>query len=126
GGGVELRDYWRVIRQRWRVVVASTLLGLLGATGLTIMTPPTYQSTVELFVAPEVGGTSSELMQGSSFLLDRVKSYVAIADKAVVLEPVRADLGLNETVGELAERVSASVVPETVVVRISVEDDTAE
>src|SRR5690554_1751246 len=81
GGGVELRDYWRVIRQRWRVVVASTLLGLLGATGLTIMTPPTYQSTVELFVAPEVGGTSSELMQGSSFLLDRVKSYVAIADK---------------------------------------------
>ncbi|MGC0274588.1 polysaccharide biosynthesis tyrosine autokinase [Pseudactinotalea sp. Z1739] len=123
---MELRDYWRVVRHRWRIVAAGVLLGLLAASAITYLTPSRYEARAELFVAPEVGSTSSELMQGSNFLLDRVKSYVEIVDKAVVLAPVIDDLGLTETVAELSLRVDASVVPETVVVRITVQDDSAE
>lgn len=123
---MELRDYWRVVRHRWRIVMAGTLLGLLVAATITLLTPPRYEARAELFVASEVSGTTSELMQGSSFLLDRVKSYVEIVDKAVVLAPVIEDLGLPDNVAELSERVGATVVPETVVVQLHVQDDNAE
>lgn len=123
---MELRDYWRVVRHRWRIVAAGALLGLLVAAMITLFTPPRYEARAELFVASEVSGTTSELMQGSNFLLDRVKSYVEIVDKAVVLGPVIEDLGLTDTVAELSARVGASVVPETVVVQIHVQDDNAE
>ncbi|HLS25622.1 MAG TPA: polysaccharide biosynthesis tyrosine autokinase [Beutenbergiaceae bacterium] len=119
---MEFRDYWRVVRQRWRVVAICALLGLSAAIAITVLTTPRYEARVELFVAPEAGGSSSELVEGSDFLLDRVKSYVEIVDKAVVLGPVIEDLGLPETIGELSERVEATAVPETVVVQITVQD----
>ncbi|WP_272948419.1 polysaccharide biosynthesis tyrosine autokinase [Ornithinimicrobium sufpigmenti] len=119
-------DYWRVLRQRWLLVLSCIQLGIVGAVLITVAIPEKYEATSELFVAPDLGSTSSELMQGSDFVLDRVKSYVEIVDKAVILDPVIEDLGLDDTVGALSERVSATVVPETVVVRITVEDESAQ
>src|SRR5690625_6994345 len=67
GDGVEFRDYWRVVRQRWRVVAICALLGLSAAIAITVLTTPRYEARVELFVAPEAGGSSSELVEGSDF-----------------------------------------------------------
>lgn len=119
---MELRDYWRAVRQRWRIVLVGVMLSVLAASVLTIMTPRSYEARTDLFVAPEAGGTTAELAQGSSFVLDRVKSYVQVIDKEVVLQPVIEELGLTETVADLAERVTATVVTDTVVVRVRVTD----
>lgn len=123
---MELRDYGRALRRRWRILIILIVLGGLVGLALALLIPKTYQARTELFVAPGSGATSLELVQGSTFVLDRVKSYVEVVNKDVVLAPVISELGLDDTVAELSEQVTAIVVPETVVVSITVEDSTAE
>ena len=104
------------------MIVLGGLLGL----ALALLLPKVYSARTELFVAPGTGGTSIELVQGSTFVLDRVKSYVEVVNTDIVLAPVIDELGLDVTVADLAERVSATVITETVVVVIAVEDSSAE
>jgi succinoglycan biosynthesis transport protein ExoP len=120
---LELTDYWRVLRSRWRAFVAMVVLGLGVALLATVLMPRTYTASAELFVAPETDSSTVELLQGSTFILNRVKSYVEIADTELVLGPVIRDLELQTTVSELSGRVTATVRPDTVVVRLQVSDD---
>jgi polysaccharide biosynthesis transport protein len=59
----ELADYGRVLRRRWRVVVALTCLGLLIAAAIVEVSPKTYKANASVFVnglptdsAPTKGG----------------------------------------------------------------------
>lgn len=126
GDSMELKDYAQALRERWRLFLACTLLGVLLASVITLMTPKTYEARTELFVAPQGGSSASELTQGSDFVLDRVKSYVQVIDSDVVLSAVIQDLGLDDGVADLSERVTATVLEETVVVVITVTSDTPE
>lgn len=123
---MELKDYWQALRHRWGIFVACTLLGVLAASMLTLMTPKVYEARTELFVAPEAGSNTSELMQGSAFVVDRVKSYVQVMDRQLVLGPVIEDLGLDMSVSQLSDQVSATAIEETVVVVITATSDSAE
>lgn len=123
---MELKDYMQALRQRWRLFAACVLLGVLLAAVFTLVVPKTYEARTEVFVAPQAGSSSSELMQGSDFVRDRVKSYVQVIDSDVVLAPVIEDLGLDMSIDELSDHVSATVVEETVVVAISVDSGSAE
>ncbi len=123
---MELKDYMQALRQRWRLFAACVLLGLLLASVVTLLLPKTYEARTEIFVAPQAGSSSSELMQGSDFVRDRVKSYVQVIDSDVVLAPVIEDLGLDTSVDELSDNVNATVVEETVVVAIAVNSGSAE
>src|SRR5205823_8099019 len=62
----ELADYGRVLRRRWRVVVALTFLGLLIAAAIVEVTPKTYTATASVYVnglptdsQPTKGGATS-------------------------------------------------------------------
>ncbi len=123
---MELRDYGRALRRRWRILVALIVLGGAAGLAVSLLLPKTYQAQTELFVAPASGASSIELVQGSTFVLNRVKSYVEVVDTDVVLGPVINQLGLDTTVSDLADQVSAVVIPDTVVVSISVADGSAE
>jgi polysaccharide biosynthesis transport protein len=123
---LELKDYLRALRIRWFIVVVFTLAGVLLGAGATLASPRVYEASTELFVAPEGGTTSSELVQGSSFVLGRVKSYVRVIDRELVLGPAIEELDLDQTVPELSEDVSAYVVEETVVVVVTARSGDAE
>lgn len=122
---MELKDYWSALRQRWFTVAMCTVVGVLVAALATLAAPRVYEARTELFVAPEAGSSTSELAQGSSFVLDRVKSYVQVINRDLVLAPVIEELGLDVTVGELSDDVSASVIEETVVVVVTVQSGSA-
>lgn len=121
---MELRDYLTALKKRWWLVAAMVVLGVVGALAVTAVTPKVYEAKTELFVAPDTGTSSSELAQGSSYVLDRVKSYVRVINRELVLGPVIDDLDLDTTVADLSEDVDAVVVEETVVVVISARADT--
>lgn len=123
---MELSDYWRVLRNRWRIFLAVVVLGVTGAFALTSAMPQVYTARTDVFVAPEAGSSTAELMQGSTFILNRVKSYVEVIDKELVLQPVIERLELSTTPRELAMQVAASVRAETVVVSIRVTDSSPE
>lgn len=120
---MELKDYLRVLRRNWIVVLASALIGLLGAGTATFLVQPTYKSETQLFVALQNSSTVSELQQGNVFTQARVQSYVKTVSTPVVLQPVIDSLGLSITPGSLAGNISASSDANTVIISISVTDD---
>ena len=48
---MELRDYVAVLRKYWVSIVVLTVLGLVGATIVTLVTPPTYTAQSAVFLA---------------------------------------------------------------------------
>lgn len=122
---MELRDYLRILRKNWILIVAMSLLGVAAASAVSIVATPKYVSSTELYVSVRSGSESatSELVQGTSFARQAVTSYVSIANSARVLTPVIDDLGLDLTPAQLASRVTASSPLNTVLIQITVTDD---
>lgn len=119
---MDLREYLRVVRRHWRLLVASILAGLLLGGLASILSNPTYTSDTQLFVAIQSSGTVQELQQGNTFTQARVQSYAETVTTPVVLQPVIDTLGLEETAAELAQRVKATTDLNTVLIKISVTD----
>jgi capsular exopolysaccharide synthesis family protein len=120
--GLDLRDYLRVLRRNWILVVAMTLIGLMGGAAISVLIRPTYTSETQLFVAIQSSGSVSELQQGNTFGQARVQSYVKTVVTPVVLQPAIESLGLQETAAGLAQRVTATTDLNTVLINISVTD----
>lgn len=87
------------------------------------MTKPTYSAETQLFVAIQNSGTVQELQQGNTFSQSRVQSYVQTATSPAVLQPAIDALGLSDTAEELSRRVTASTQLDTVLIDISVTDE---
>lgn len=119
---MELSDYVRTIRQRWRFIVAVMVLVYAAAITVTVMTPPTYRSDTLLFVSTAGTDSISELAQGGTFAQRQVSTYAQLVAEPVVLAPVVTELELAESPGALASRVEARVVPDSVLIEIAVLD----
>lgn len=120
---MDLKDYLHVVRRSWALILAIALAGLLGGGALSILSKPTYAAQTELFVAIQSSGSISELQQGNTFSQGRVQSYVKTVSTPVVLQPVIDSLGLNVSADQLAKQVKASTDLDTVVINISVVDN---
>ena len=119
---MQFHDYLRALRRGWRLIVVAVVACLLVGGLIIARSEPVYAANAELFVAPGSGPSTAELVQGSAFFEDRVKTYALIVDSAVVLEPVIEELGLDESARSLAASVSATAPIETVLLRIRVTD----
>ncbi|WP_165067508.1 polysaccharide biosynthesis tyrosine autokinase [Marisediminicola senii] len=119
---MELQDYWRTLRKGWLMIVLLVLVGVGGAAGYSILQTPTYNATSKVFVSTQSGGSTSELAQGNTFTVQRVKTYSDLASTPIVLLPVIGSLGLEVTAGQLAERVIASAPLDTSIIDITVTD----
>lgn len=119
---MDFRDYVRTIQRRWLMITALFLVGIAIAAGVVVLMTPSYQASARLFVSTQAVGTAAEAFQGSSYTQQRIQSYVEVASDPIVLEPVIEELGLDVTAAELGKRVTAVVVPETVLIEITVTD----
>lgn len=123
---MELRDYVAVLRKYWIGIVCVTLLGLVIAAGVTLVTPPTYTAKTAVFISVRGGDSASELLQGANYATNQVRSYAQVATTPTVLQPVIDKLGLQTTPALLAENVTASIPTNTAIVEVSVTDRDAE
>lgn len=119
---MELRDYLRILHRNWILIASVTLAGLLCGGALSILTKPTYVSKTQLFVSIQNSGSAQELQQGNNFSQARVQSYVEIVDSPAVLQPAIDALGLDLSSDALAAKVTASTELNTVLIGISVAD----
>jgi receptor protein-tyrosine kinase len=118
---VELSDYLRILRRRWRLVVTTLLVVLVGAALLTWRTTPQYQSTTQLFISTSAS-SSAEAYQGNLFSSQRLSSYADLATGTELATRVASRLDSPLTPAELAAKVTAQASPETVLLNISVTD----
>lgn len=119
---MELRDYLNTLRRRWMIVLATLAVCVLAAVGLTAVATPMYSSDARLFVSTSQTGSTSELAQGGQFSVQRVQSYADLVRSRDLATEVLTDTGVELTPNELIERVSATVVPETVNLELRVVD----
>jgi capsular exopolysaccharide synthesis family protein len=128
GRRVELRDYIRILRKGWILIVAMTLVGVAAGALSTILATPKYVSSTQLFVSVQSSDASnaSDLVQGSSAAQQKVRSYASVVTSTSVLTPVIEQLGLDLTPEELAGQVSAESPANTVLIDITVEDTDAQ
>lgn len=121
---MEIRDYLRILRGRWRLIACCVLVGVLAAAFATFTAPKIYQARAQLFVSTQ-GGDLSVLSQGSYFAQERVKSYVEIINSPMVTEPVADELGGTLTPQDVSGAISASAPLDTVLIDVMAQDTSA-
>jgi capsular exopolysaccharide synthesis family protein len=99
-----------------------TLAIVAMAAGATYLMPKSYESQLQFFVSTVDTSDNAQLAQGSNFLQQRVKSYSQLVTAPVVLQPVVTSLGLRESPTDLADRVTAGIPVDTVLINVTVQD----
>lgn len=123
---MELKDYLRVIRQRWVSIVAAALIGLTLAAGYTFLQTPQFQAKSQLFVTVKPGASAADVSQGNAFAEKRVTSYVSLATSPRVLQAVADELNLSGGAQAVAGRVVATTPAQTVLIDITATDPNAQ
>jgi capsular exopolysaccharide synthesis family protein len=113
---VNLKDYLRIARARWKLIVGS-VVALVGAAALlTALTPPTYSSEARLFVSSSQGGTGA--YEDSLLSAKRVDTYAGLVNSRQIADRVITRLDLDMQAGDIANQVTATVVPDTVIIEV--------
>lgn len=121
---MDLRDFVRVLRRRWRVVTALVLLATATAVTVSTLSTRIYQADAQVFVSLREGasGATSNAYQGNLFSQERVKSYAKIANTPKVTGAVVQQLGLDLTPEQVANKITATAPTDTVLVDLVVRD----
>lgn len=120
---MELRDYLRILRKNWILILVCLLVGTGASAVFTMTQPRIYHATSEVFVSAQGGGSVAEQNQGASYTRSRVISYVQLTDRPVVLQGVIDELGLNSTVRELSRNISVTNPTDTTIISITVSNE---
>ncbi len=118
---MELRDYLRIARRRWLLIVGTMIVTVAVAALITSQTTKQYASTARVFIST-TPSNSADAYQGGLFSQQRVSSYADLISGLELSQRVIDKLQLDMSAGELAGKINASVVPDTVVLKITVTD----
>lgn len=116
---MDLGDYIATLRKQWILIVGLAVIGAIGAFAYAQTVAPQYRSNTSVFVATASGNSTSELVQGSTYVQNLVQSYAILASSPIVLQPVITKLGLDMSVQELARTVTADAPINTVIIEIA-------
>jgi polysaccharide biosynthesis transport protein len=120
---MDLRDYGRMLRKRWLLILVCVLLGGGAATAVSALSTPIYEAQTQMFVSAQSATDNlADAAQGGIFTQQRVKSYAQIVASPDVLAPVITELHLNTTADDLAKQISASAPLDTVLINVAVDD----
>jgi succinoglycan biosynthesis transport protein ExoP len=119
---VELREYIRILRKGWLVVLAIAIGCAVLAAGVSAVVPRVYRAHTQLYVSAPTDGSGglNDLIQSEAFARQAVSSYVSIANSTRVLDRVIEDLSLTVSADELGQSVSAEAPFNTVLINITV------
>lgn len=117
---MELRDYLRILRRNWILILVASLFGVAGGATYSLLQTPQFEATTKVFVSATGASSVTELNAGNSFTQQIVRSYAEVVTTGLVLRPVVSELGLDISPEELAADVSAGVSLNTVLVSITV------
>jgi polysaccharide biosynthesis transport protein len=112
--------------RRWWPVGVGAALGIATALALVAVTPKSYTATSVLFLGAPASSDSSGAYNGDLFSQQRASTYSQVVTNRDLAVKVIDDLALSITPEQLSKKVSASQIPKTVLVRLSVTDGSAQ
>ncbi|MCK9930944.1 polysaccharide biosynthesis tyrosine autokinase [Frankia sp. Mgl5] len=120
---MELRDYVRVLRRSWLLVLTCVLLGGLLAATANWRAARIYAATVTMVVSSSDDSEgAATAYQGGLLSQQRVKSYANLVASERVAAAVIERLKLDDSPSDLRGHIQAQTVPDTVLLRAVVRD----
>lgn len=113
-----LADRLRVLQRGWTTILLFCLLGGAGGMATALLSTPRFDATAEVFLSVAENPTPLDSLASTIYAQTRILSYATVATDPVVLKPVATDLGLDETIDELAGRVTATPDSGSLVIEI--------
>lgn len=120
---VDLRDYLDILRARWKLIMVTTLVGVMAAAIASMLATPMYQSCTTRFVSANDGTANlGTAYTGSLFTQQRVKSYVEAVTSTPVMQSVVEELGVPLTPEAVAAKIDVNNPLDTVNLEICTTD----
>jgi len=123
---VEIRDYLQILRNRWKLITAVLVVSILAALGEALLTTPKYAASTQLFVSTTGQESTAAAYQGGLFSQQRVASYSELIRGQQIAQRVVDTLKLNFSAARVGGEVSVNVVPNTVILGVTVTDASPE
>ena len=120
---MSLQDYAKLLRARWVTVCVTTIIGVLAAVVITLLTTPLYRASTGLFVSTTSSGSVAEIYQGNLFSQQRVLSYTQLIMGETLAQRTIEKLSLDMSTDTLQAHVKASARPDTVLIDVEVLDE---
>jgi capsular exopolysaccharide synthesis family protein len=122
---VELRELLAALRASWWFPLAGMLLFVAAALTLGSAQTPLYSSSTQLFASMTGAASTSEAYLGGQFAQQRVTSYARLVTGVELAGRVIQRLDLKMTPQQLAQEITATAEPETVLLDVTVTDPSA-
>lgn len=123
---MKLKDLLRIIRNNIILVTLAAVFGGMATLGVSLLVPSNYTAQSDLFVSVRTTGDPMQMQSASTFIQERMQTYVRMVDDRAVLEPVIKDLNLTVAPEELGKRVAASNETGTVLISVEASSDSAD
>lgn len=130
--GVDIRQYWQVLRKRWIIVVAIPVLAALlsGLISFFIL-KPVYQASTTLIVGKKAADspqTAGQMLDYNVLLANQqlAKTYGMIAQSRTVKQNMLSDLNLSMNIEDLDKMISVKPVQNTEILEIKVTNSSPE
>ncbi|MBF0672773.1 MAG: hypothetical protein IR160_09335 [Salinibacterium sp.] len=107
------------VRRHWWIPAGAAALGAAAALALSMTATPSYTAQSSLLFGLGYSGSATDANQGAAYTLTQVPTFAELATSETILDPVRRELGLDDSVARLAGRLEVSTPPGTSVLRIS-------
>ena len=118
---MEIKEYLLIIRRRWWLIVLVALFAGVLVFLVSVNSSPVYRSTLRLLIDEPPGSSGSDYTQ---LLLEQrlALTYSEIIETRSVLEETISELGLPHNIAQLQRMVSTSVLRDTKIIDVHVED----
>lgn len=117
---MELHALLQVVRERWKSITILTLLSTALAVVIVLSEAPTYSAQSTMYVSARADqNNAASAYQASLLSQQQVRSYAELVRSTRVLSGVSESLGINLSTRQLANRLSATVVPETALLTVT-------
>jgi capsular exopolysaccharide synthesis family protein len=123
---VDLRNFIRLLRDRWKLILLVAALAAGVSALLTARTTPLYSSSVTFYVSAQVNNNDPiSAYQGDLLSQQEVQSFAELLHGPMVVQAVVNDLNLPASAGSIASEISTRPVPQTVLLTATVTDPSA-
>jgi non-specific protein-tyrosine kinase len=119
---VDLRNFLHLLRDHWLLIVAVTVLAVVGSALLTARMTPQYSSSVTFYVSSQANVPNDPVgaYEGALFSQQEAQSYADLLDGPLVAGAVVRQLALTVPAAEVSSQISTRLIPQTVLLTATV------
>ena len=123
---IDLREYFFILKKKlWLIALSAIICGLISGVVSFYVLPPIYEANTSLIVNKEIDDKESQMTTSDdlTFVQKLAVTYGEIIKSRTVITSTINKLKLDMTYEDLSEAVSVTNVPDTQIIKISVQHE---